>query len=154
MRDHPALEHEDGDVYSPCKLKCVVYRGNTCYKLINFMLRFFAVIRRITMTINESIIREVVGKILTVAHPERVILFGSAATGAMSPDSDVDLLVIEKDVENPRDETLKIRKALSEFEVPFDVIVMASERFEETRNVIGGIAYPANKYGKVIYEAA
>ena len=72
----------------------------------------------------------------------------------MSPDSDVDLLVIEKDVENPRDETLKIRKALSEFEVPFDVIVMASERFEETRNVIGGIAYPANKYGKVIYEAA
>ena len=72
----------------------------------------------------------------------------------MSPDSDVDLLVIEKDVENPRDETLKIRKALSDFQVPVDVIVMASERFEETRNVIGGIAYPANKYGKVIYEAA
>jgi len=32
--------------------------------------------------------------------------------------------------------------------------VMRSERFEETRNIIGGIAYPANKYGKVIYEAA
>lgn len=26
-------------------------------------------------------------------------------------------------------------------------------RFEETKSVIGGLAYPANKYGKVIYEA-
>jgi hypothetical protein len=31
---------------------------------------------------------------------------------------------------------------------------MAPERFEETKYVIGGLAYPANKYGKVIYEAA
>jgi len=36
----------------------------------------------------------------------------------------------------------------------FDIIVMATERFEESKGVIGGIAYPANKYGKVIYEAA
>ena len=37
---------------------------------------------------------------------------------------------------------------------PFDVIVIAAEWFEESKGVIGGIAYPANKYGKVIYEAA
>ena len=35
----------------------------------------------------------------------------------------------------------------------FDVIAMDKERFTETKNVIGGIAYPANKYGKTIYEA-
>ena len=28
------------------------------------------------------------------------------------------------------------------------------KRFEESKNVIGGIAYPAHKYGKVIYETA
>lgn len=106
------------------------------------------------MTLNESFIQKVVGKILTVAHPERVILFGSASKGQVCPDSDVDLLIIEKNVVNPREETLRIRKALTEIEMPVDVIVMASDRFEETRNVIGGIAYPANKYGKVIYEAA
>jgi hypothetical protein len=38
--------------------------------------------------------------------------------------------------------------------VPFDVIVISTEWFEDRKNVIGGIAYPANKYGKVIYEAA
>jgi hypothetical protein len=31
---------------------------------------------------------------------------------------------------------------------------MATARFEERKSVIGGIAYPANKYGKVIYETA
>jgi hypothetical protein len=37
---------------------------------------------------------------------------------------------------------------------PFDIIVMAVERFEESKETIGGIAYPAHKYGKVIYEEA
>jgi len=37
---------------------------------------------------------------------------------------------------------------------PFDNIVMATERFEESTGVFGGLAYPANKYGKVNYEAA
>jgi predicted nucleotidyltransferase len=104
--------------------------------------------------INENIIQEIVGKILSVAKPERVILFGSGATGFMTQDSDVDLLVIEKKVNRPREEMVKIRKALSGIAMPVDIIVMGSERFAETRNVIGGIAYPANKYGKVIYEAA
>ena len=31
---------------------------------------------------------------------------------------------------------------------------MPTERFEESKDVIGGLAYPARKYGKVIYEAA
>jgi len=34
------------------------------------------------------------------------------------------------------------------------VIVIAKERFEATKDVIGGIAFPAHKYGKVRYEAA
>jgi len=106
------------------------------------------------MKVDEETIQQIVEEILKVAHPERVILFGSAATGAMSPDSDLDFLVIEKSVENSRERTIKIRGALEKFDVPIDVIVMASERFEETKNVIGGIAYPANKYGRVIYEAA
>jgi hypothetical protein len=30
---------------------------------------------------------------------------------------------------------------------------MSTTRFEETKGLIGGIAYPATKYGRVIYEA-
>lgn len=104
--------------------------------------------------LDENTIKQIIGEILKVASPERVILFGSAAKGAMSHDSDLDLIVIEKSVDNPRERMISIRRALGGLGVPIDVIVIASERFEETKDVIGGIAYPANKYGKVIYEAA
>ena len=89
-----------------------------------------------------------------MAEPERIILFGSAATGAMTGDSDIDLLVIERGFASERKESMRLRKALSDMDIPVDVFAMTSERFEETKGVIGGLAHPANKYGKVIYEAA
>jgi hypothetical protein len=49
---------------------------------------------------------------------------------------------------------VEIRSALGDIGFPVDVIVMRSERFEHTKRFIGGIAHPANKYGRVIYEAA
>jgi len=35
-----------------------------------------------------------------------------------------------------------------------DVVVIRTERFERTKDLIGGIAYPASRYGLVLYEAA
>lgn len=106
------------------------------------------------MAIDEALTREIVRRILTVAEPDRVILFGSAATGQMAPDSDIDLLVVEPLPENSRDESVRIRRALGNIGYPVDVIVIATERFEETKAIIGGIACPAHKFGRVPYEAA
>jgi len=100
------------------------------------------------------IIEEIVRRILSVAEPQRIILFGSAATGQMTRDSDIDLLILEENPSDTREESVRLREPLRGLGYPFDVIVMATERFEETKNIIGGIAYPANKYGKIIYEAA
>jgi uncharacterized protein len=106
------------------------------------------------MGVDETLLDEVVRRVLTVACPDRIILFGSAVTGQMTKDSDIDLLVVEPEPANTRDRSVRIRRALGDVEYPVDVIVMSSERFEETKNIIGGIAYPANKYGRVLYEAA
>lgn len=106
------------------------------------------------MTVPDEVIRHIVGRIVQAASPDRVILFGSAATGNMTVDSDIDLLVIESQVSNTRQESIRLRAALDDAPLPIDVIVMSRERFEETKNVIGGIAYPAHKYGRVLYEAA
>jgi predicted nucleotidyltransferase len=106
------------------------------------------------MTLGEDFIKKIVDDILVVAKPERIILFGSAATGAMTRDSDLDLLVIERGFESQREESTRLREALGDLGVPVDVFAMDPERFEETKEVIGGLAYPANKYGRVIYEAA
>ncbi len=106
------------------------------------------------MQIDKALIEEVVRRILSVAKPDKIILFGSAATGTMTRDSDIDLLVVEKRPRNQRKESVRLRSALRGLGHPFDVIVISTEWFHESKNVIGGIAYPANKYGKVIYEAA
>jgi uncharacterized protein len=108
----------------------------------------------VLMAVDETLTREIVRRILTVAEPDRVILFGSAATGPMTPDSDIDLLVVEPAPENIRSESVRIRRALGDIGYPVDVIVIATGRFEETKGIIGGIAYPAHKYGRVLYEAA
>jgi predicted nucleotidyltransferase len=103
--------------------------------------------------LDSQAISEILDRLLATASPLRIILFGSAATGQMTPDSDIDLLVIERNPVNPREESVRLRNALRGLGHPFDVVVMAADRFEETKTVVGGIAYAANKYGKVIYEA-
>ena len=106
------------------------------------------------MNVDETLLNEVVRRVLTVARPDRIILFGSAATGQMTKDSDIDLLVVEPTLANTHERRVAIRGAVGDIGYPVDVIVMRTERFERTKRWIGGIAYPANKYGRVIYEAA
>ena len=106
------------------------------------------------MGVDQALISEIVRRILTVARPDKVILFGSAAAGNMTRDSDIDLLIVESAPGDQRQESVRLRGQLSGLGFPFDVIVISTEWFEASKNVIGGIAYPANKYGKVIYEAA
>ena len=109
---------------------------------------------RTMIEIDSSLIEEIVERITRVARPDRVILFGSAAVGNLTPDSDLDLLVLERDVRDARRDSRKLREALSGLGIAVDLVVMRTARFEETKDVVGGIAYPANKYGKVIYVAA
>ena len=106
------------------------------------------------MGIDEQTIQEIVQRILTAAKPDKIILFGSAATGQMTRDSDVDLLIVEPDTSDQRNEYVRIIKALWDIRYPFDVLFIDTRWFEESKDIIDGIAYPANKYGKVIYEAA
>jgi len=106
------------------------------------------------MNVDEALLNDVVRRVLTVARPDRIILFGSAATGQMTKDSDIDLLVVEPAPANTHARRVEIRGAVGDIGYPVDVIVMRTERFERTKRLVGGIAYPANKYGRVIYEAA
>ena len=107
-----------------------------------------------TTGIDDALIEEIVRRVLSVAKPDKIILFGSAATGEMTRDSDIDLLIVEPQPKDHRRESVAIGDALRGMGFPFDVLVISTGWFEASKNVIGGIAYPANKYGKVIYAAA
>jgi uncharacterized protein len=83
---------------------------------------------------------------------KRVILYGSRARGTAKPQSDFDFLVIEADPVSKREEMNRLRHALSDRSEMIDAWVMGEQEFEETKTVIGGLAYPAHKYGVVVYE--
>ncbi len=106
----------------------------------------------------QALVDEIVRRVLTVAKPDKIILFGSAVAGPMTRDSDIDLLVIEPKLEWKAevwvDESVRIRDAIGSVGYPVDVLLTTTERFERFKDIIGGIEYPANKYGKVIYESA
>lgn len=82
----------------------------------------------------------------------KLILYGSRVQGTATPDSDFDLLVVEADPVVPREESRQLRRLLADLQVPVDVWVMGEQEFEETKDVIGGLAYPAHKYGIVLNE--
>src|SRR2546427_11143033 len=106
------------------------------------------------MGVEESLLSEIVRRVLTVARPDRIILFGSAATGQMTRDSDIDLLIVDPASKNRHEESVAIEGAIGDVSFLVDVKIISSERFEATKNIIGGIAYPAHKYGRVLYTAA
>lgn len=93
-----------------------------------------------------------------LAHREgrvrRIILYGSRARGTASLESDFDVLVVETDPVFKWDEMRRLRQVMRDLPHPVDVWVMGEREFEETKNVIGGLAYPAYKYGIVLYEDA
>jgi predicted nucleotidyltransferase len=106
------------------------------------------------MSVDETLLNEIVRRVLSAVQPDRIILFGSAATGEMTKDSDIDLLIVDPAPHNTRHESVKIRRVLGDVGYLVDVIVIATERFEATKDIIGGIAYPAHKHGRTLYEAA
>jgi predicted nucleotidyltransferase len=101
----------------------------------------------------QAILDEIVRRVVEVAHPDRIILFGSAARGETGPDSDVDLLVVKSGV--PHRGRLEEEIYLSFFglTVPVDVVVATPEDIEQYRDQVGTIIGPALQEGKEIYAA-
>ena len=81
----------------------------------------------------KKILHDIIQRIVEVAHPERIIMFGSAARGEMGPHSDIDLLVIKKGVRNPRDIAAKIYMRLYGVGKAVDIIVVSPKQVEKYR---------------------
>ncbi len=97
-------------------------------------------------------IESVVQVIVEGYEPMKIILFGSYAYGHPTKDSDLDLLIIKDGEASGIQRNRRVRNILKDFSIPIDVIVKSSQEFDMLKDVIGTVIYPANKYGKVIYE--
>jgi hypothetical protein len=89
--------------------------------------------RPITKTesgVEPALLDEIVRRVVEVARPERIILFGSAARGDSGPDSDIDLLVVKSDIEDRGRLTEDIHLRFFGLPVSVDVLVVTPEEVE------------------------
>ena len=93
--------------------------------------------------ISSEILERVVDRLVEAFSPERIILYGSYAEGLATRDSDLDFLVITSHPLTRREEQERLLGSFDDVPIPVQVITISKGEFEETRDVIGGIAYLA-----------
>lgn len=88
-----------------------------------------------------------------VGGSARVILFGSRARDEAEPDSDVDFLVVARDIEDRFEASARLARIAGELRVPADVVVVSDEQVEEWGGVRGTMLYDALREGRVLAES-
>lgn len=78
----------------------------------------------------------------------RVILFGSYARGDAGPDSDIDFLVIERDVPDRHGEMVRLEREVRWLGVPVDVVVVSEAYAAEWGSVTNTLVRTALSEGR------
>ena len=106
--------------------------------------------------VDDSLLDRMVEAIIEEVDPELILLFGSRASGKVDGNSDVDLVVVERDPFGPhrprKNELTRIRNALSSFRVPKDILVYSEDEMEKWKDSINHVLAQALREGKLLYE--
>ena len=70
---------------------------------------------------DRTIVNQILSIIIQEAHPDKIILFGSQAKGNQNESSDYDFLLLKHKIENERDVTRPIYRALCEKSIVISV---------------------------------
>ena len=102
---------------------------------------------------NTPILDQIVTLITSKISPERIVLFGSYARGDNREDSDIDILIIAKNLVNERKITSLLYRALlnENISIPIDFIAIDYEKYNMVKNKIGYIYKTIEQEGRIIY---
>ena len=103
--------------------------------------------------LEQAILDDIIRRIVEVAQPEKIILFGSAARGDMNRHSDVDLLII-KECANRLELMGDIYMNLHGVGAAVDAIVVTPDDVERYKDTHALVIKPALREGRIVYEAA
>jgi predicted nucleotidyltransferase len=101
--------------------------------------------------IAKSVQQEIVRRICQVSTPAKIFILGSYAYGNPTPDSDLDIAVICKNVSARAQESVTIRRALKGILHSIDVLVATDEEFEFYSHECGSVFKTIAERGVAIY---
>jgi predicted nucleotidyltransferase len=102
--------------------------------------------------IDDKLRELIVSRIVSLAQPEKIILFGSRTRGTARPDSDIDLLVIARSKQPRYRRAAPIYGVLSDILAPMDILVYDPQEVEEWSTVPQAFVTTAVRQGTVLYE--
>jgi len=107
------------------------------------------------ITVTNEVLERMVEAIVREVDPEAIYLFGSHARGEAGPDSDVDLLIVEREPFGPNrsrwKELTRLYDLAARFRVPTDFLVYAADEVEDWRQAINHVVAWALREGKLLY---
>ncbi len=96
--------------------------------------------------------QEMVQRILEVAQPEKIILFGSYARGDATEHSDIDILIIQHSDLPRHKRATPIRLALLGLFPSKDIVVYTPEEVEDWKTASTSFIASVLREGRVLYE--
>ena len=100
-----------------------------------------------------ALVEDLVRRIVAVAHPLRIILFGSAARGEMGPHSDLDVLVVVPDGVDRRATARAAYRNMIGLGHPTDIVVATESDLRRYGHNFSLVYSPALREGREIYVA-
>jgi len=104
-------------------------------------------------TLAPGLLEEMVARLVAEFQPEQIYLFGSRAWGTPNEDSDVDLLVIVSESDQPQHKRgIRARHCLSDLGVSKDILVRTRAEIDRMRNVYASLEAEILDRGILLYE--
>lgn len=102
-----------------------------------------------------ALLEQMVEVIVREADPESIILFGSRARGEAGPESDVDLLVVEREPfsagRSRMREVNRLYMALRYIPVSKDLLLYSRDEFDHWKTSLNHVVGRAHREGRVLH---
>jgi len=97
-------------------------------------------------------IQDIVKQLIRVYKPQKMVLFGSLASGKIKEGTDIDLFIIKKDVPNFGVDRIRQLDALIKYRLATDFIVYKPEEVEQRLKLGDPFIRNILKEGKILYD--
>lgn len=112
-----------------------------------------SVVADVEGTVEKRILDEIIRRVVSIAQPERIILFGSAARGEMGPHSDIDLLIVKAGAD-ALDVMGDIYLGLRGVGAAVDALVVTPDDVQRYKDSYGMVIREAVREGTLVYDVA